>query len=406
LTLALFVGFGLVVYFTLRDRAEAGKGMPAFSVYSNERDGLATAARVLRKLGWEPVALTRPIQQTHDRGLLILVEPRASGGLVGMAPDLSEADSKGYLDWVARGNTLLLCGRLQTELHDALRVGLKADPDAAQKEELHTAEPGEAGGYTDRINRLEVEGKDSLRAGAGVPLWWVEGLPGAVLVQHGSGRVLVVADPSLLTHRGLLREDNVLFLYNVVALDAVDGRVYFDEYHHGLRSGGGTWGYLRYHQQQGSVLQLLLVAVIGIWGVAVRLGPAVPSPREKRADAVAYASAVARIYEQARLRHVLAKFLVRDFFEALTRHLRLRPATLPVQILAAWRERHPAESGKRLEELLRGTALLRRVASGSADMSEHQLWTWAKALDEFRFLSDGRRSPDHQTASERKGSGS
>jgi hypothetical protein len=391
--LALLVGFVAVAYVVVRVRSEAGKGMPDSSVYSNAHDGLATAATVLRKLGWQPVAVTRPIQQTHHRGLLILVEPHTSAGLLGMQPGLSEGNARGLLDWVARGNTLLLCGRQPTELHDVLGVGLKADPDAAHEEGVHVAEPAEVGGYTDRIDRLAVERLDSVRPGPGVPLWWVDGQPGAVLARHGSGRVLVVPDPSLLTHRGLLRQDNALFLYDVAALDAVDGRVYFDEYHHGLRSGGGVWGYLRYHDQQWSLVQLLLVALVGVWMVGVRLGPAVPVPKERRADAVDYASGVARIYQRAGVRHVLARGLVRDFLAALTRHLRLRPTALPVQILAAWGKRHPEESARHLEYLLRGTVELRRFAARTADMSEHQLWTWAKAFDEFAQASSFSREP-------------
>ena len=383
LTLALLLGFAAVVFAVMRGRAEAGKGMPAFSVYSNERDGLATAALVLRKLGWEPVAVTRPIQNTHLHGLLVLVEPHTSAGLMGTDVGLSETDSWGLLKWVARGNTLLLCGRQQMQLHDALGVGLKTDPNVDRDLDVRVAEPGEAGGYTDRIRRLGLEGPDSLRTGPGMPLWWVDGQPGAVLVPHGAGRVLIVPDPSLLTHRGLLRQDNVLFLYNVAALDAVDGRVYFDEYHHGLRSGGGVWGYLHYHHQQWGLVQLLLVALIGVWSVGVRLGPAVPVPPERRADAIDFASAVARIYQRAGVRQVLAKSLVHDFLGRVTGYLRLRPTVPPVQILAAWRKRHPDESAKRLEELLRGTVQLRKLASGSVDMSEQQLLNWTKALDAF-----------------------
>ena len=40
----LFGAFLSVVGYALWQRAEAGKGMPAFSVYSEERDGLAGAA--------------------------------------------------------------------------------------------------------------------------------------------------------------------------------------------------------------------------------------------------------------------------------------------------------------------------------------------------------------------------
>jgi hypothetical protein len=370
------------VYSILNHRAEAGKGMPSFSLYARDRDGLGSAALVLHKLGWQPIALTRPIQHTQYRGLLILVEPRVEG-MFGPTPGLSEADSKGLLSWVAAGNTLLLCGRERTELHDLLHVKLRTDPDAEERV-LHLAEPGEAGGYTDRIEHLEVEGEDGARAELGVPLWYVDGSPGAVLVRHGAGRVLIVPDPSLLTQRGLSRQDNVLFLYNLAVLDAAPGGpVYFDEYHHGLRSGGGTWGYLRYHDQQGSVLQLLLVALVAIWAVGIRLGPAVPRPRETRADAVDYAGAVARIYRRAGVRHVPARALVRDFLAKVSRRLRLRPTASPAQIVAAWRKQHPDQPPTRLEELLHGTSELRQVAAEEADISEHQLFTWARVLDEF-----------------------
>src|SRR5207253_9748673 len=59
--------FGLVCFRTLKERAEAGRGMPEYSVYSEDRDGLGPAAALLQKLGYEPVALTRPIQHTAQR---------------------------------------------------------------------------------------------------------------------------------------------------------------------------------------------------------------------------------------------------------------------------------------------------------------------------------------------------
>ena len=56
------------------------------------------------------------------------------------------------------------------------------------------------------------------------------------------------------------------------------------------------------------------------------------------ADAVAFAGAVARIYQRAGVRQVLARSLLRAFFGGLTRHLRLRFTTAPALILAAWRK--------------------------------------------------------------------
>jgi hypothetical protein len=384
LLLLLFGVFAAAAYLALHAGAEAGRGLPEYSVLSNERNGLATAGRVLRKLGFQPVALTRPIHHTHHQGLLILVEPRH-----GQAPGLSESDARGLLDWVARGNTLALMSRQPTGLEEDLEVTLRPGP-RDDKATAHTALAAEVGGYTEpgsaentvRVRRLGVEGDATVQAHKGLPLWQVGEKPGAVVVPHGEGRVLVIADPSLWTHRGLRRDDNVLFLYNVAALDAEGGRVYFDEYHHGLRSGGGYWDYLRYHDLHWNVLQLLAVVGVAAWAGAVRLGPAVPLPKAARADAVDYASAVARIYQRAGAHHLLARNLVRDFLAALTGHLRLRRKAVAAQVLAAWKQRHGPDSAGRLAELLRGVSELRKVAAGG-DLSERELLSWARAFDVF-----------------------
>jgi hypothetical protein len=374
LVLLLFGAFGVVVWYELRLRAKAGKGMPAYSVYSRERDGLAEAADVLRKLGLEPVAVTQPIQHTHDRGLLILAEPQGQALFPGETPDLGEAEVAALLDWVAEGNTLLYCCDRLTNVHRKLGLGATTD----HSEDLVSVEFGDPSAYTAGIDRLVVEGRSTVEGDVGLPLWWVGADPGAVLVPRGKGRALVVADPSLLTLRGLQREDNVLFLVNVARRSAQGGKVYFDEYHHGLRAGGGFWGYLRYHGLQWTLLPILLVVAVSVWQVGVRLGPAVPTPRGAHADAVDYASAVARIYHRAGARRLLARVLARDFLAPLTRHLRLRRAALPAEVLAAWRQRYPEESIRRLEGLLRGTAELRK-----GNVSDRQLLGWARAFDEF-----------------------
>jgi hypothetical protein len=379
LVLLLLGGFLAVVVQVLRARAEAGKGLPAYSMYAKDRNGLAPAAQLLHQLGWEPVAVTRPIQHTRYRGLLLLVEPEGTALLPGQAPDLGATDVQALLRWVERGNTLLLCGRRLNALHRALDVVVTQGARAAE-EELVAVALSEAGGYTDGIDRLVVEGRAVVEAEAGLPLWWVGDSPGAVVLRRGRGRVLVVADPSLLTLRGLRREDNVLFLVNVAALHGQDRQVYFDEYHHGLRSGGGFWGYLRYHDQHGLLLPVLLVAVVAGWSVAKRLGPAVPTPRESHADAVDYASAVARIYQRAGVRQRPAQTLARDFLGALARHLHLRPSARPAEMLAAWRRRHPGDAGRSLEGLLRIVSELRQ----GAGVSEQRLLTAARALDRFK----------------------
>jgi hypothetical protein len=374
LLLGLFGVFVAVVAWALVIRLDAGVDLPAYSVYSeNPHNGLAESARLLRQLGWEPRALTRLVSP-NQKGLLILAQPENPVLLGELEDDLSPADVQNLLQWVEQGNTLLLCDTNVTNLHRHLHV----DVNHGDADDLVTADLGEAGAYLEGVERLVVKGRNSLSSPRGLPLWWVDGKPGALLISQGRGRILVTPDPTLLTPRGLRRGDNLVFLYNVAALNARAGRVYYDEYHHGLRSGGGFFDYLWSKDQMWTVVPILLVVAIGCWCVAVRLGPAAPLPLKARADAVDYASALARIYRRAGARRLVGRTLARNFVASLTRYLRLRRAALPAEILAAWRQRHPRESTERLQGLLRGLATLR-----TGTVSDQGLLTWCQDFDEF-----------------------
>lgn len=363
--------------FLLYERSAAGRGLPAYSVYSDDRDGLAEAARLLGQLGWRTAALTRPVDHSRARGLLIVAEPEGEGP-VAEASGIGEAEAKGVLRWVEAGNTLLLCSRRETALHEALGVSVTSDGRRGGGE-VAAAEAEEAGDYTAGVDRLGVRDGTTLGERGGLSLWRVRDRAGAVLVRRGAGRVLVIADPEMFTRRGLLREDNAAFLAAVADRAGRDGVVYFDEYHHGFRSAGGFWGYLGHHGQQLLFVPLLLAAGAAAWAAGVRLGPAVPSPPAAHADAVDYASALALLYRRAGVRRLPARTLARGFLGALTRHLRLRRNALPAEVLAAWRQHAPGPSTERLQQLLRGVGELRK-----GDVSDRQLLAWARAFDEFR----------------------
>lgn len=368
----------------LRQRSLAGRDMPAYSVYSESDDGLGEAAHVLRRLGWTPTALTRPAPFARHRGLLILTLPPRPRLFDADADAISDSEAQALLRWVEQGNTLLLLGRRNTRLHQALRVVIE-DVQRSDEENFHPVELAAAGGYTEGLERLSVGSRATVQsAGGGLPLWWLDDRPAAVLLRRKKGRVLVAADARLLTREGLIRsdgearDDNVVFLRNVAALDARDGVVYFDEYHHGIRSGGGFWSYLGHHGEKATLLLVLVVLLVAGWTWAVRLGPAVPSPRPSGADAVDYASALARLYQRAGARRLLARTLIRGFLTGLSRHLRLRRQALPAEILAAWRQHDAGASLTRLQELLRGVGELRR-----GEASERQMLAWTRAFDQF-----------------------
>jgi hypothetical protein len=378
LSLLLFGVFGVAVAYVLRERIIAGKGLPPFSVYSEEANGLHEAANLLSQLGYQPVALTRPVQNTRHRGLLILVEPQRHSVLPGDDEPMTEAEAMSILRWVEYGNTLLLSSRQTTALHRLLNVTEVSPGDGAAEAPGH-AVVNEAGGYTAQIDTLSVERFASLQTRDGLPLWEIEKNIGAVLLRHGRGHVIVVADPTLLTARGLGRDDNVMFLVNVARLDGRDHIVYFDEYHHGFRSAGGFWGYLGYHGEQLALLPIFVVILAAAWRVMIRLGPAIPTPAAPQADAVDFASALARLYQKAGARRLLGKSLTRGFLAALTRYLKLRKTALPAEILVAWQPKDEKDTSKEhLKRLLKGVGELRK-----GDVPERDLLKWAREFDDF-----------------------
>jgi hypothetical protein len=394
----LLAGLAAVAADLMRLRRQAGLDMPSFSVYSDADDGLGEAASVLRKLGWTPVALTRSVQPARHRGLLVVVEPGGPRTRPTEDEGLTDADAEVLLRWVSEGNTLLLCTDRNTPLHQAL--GMLVHEDAEPDPAFTSVTLEDVGSYTAGIEQMSVGTRATLQAGPdALPLWRLGDRPAALLVRRGAGRVVLVADPRLLTRAGLVapaggaRDDNVVFLANVVALHAADGKVYFDEYHHGIRSGGGFWAYLAYHGERWTLLLLLLVVAVAVWRAAVRLGPAVPQVRTAQADAVDYASGLGRLYQRAGARRRLARALARGFLDAMTRHLRLRRTTLPALILAAWRQRNPGARADapdpttaRLQELLRGVTTLRK-----GDPTDRDLLTWTKAFDQFLSGVAGRQ---------------
>jgi hypothetical protein len=365
--------------YVLRIRAAAGAGMPEYSIFSEESNGLAEVARKLERMGWRPAALTRLPDPSVHRGLLVFAESTEQKSGFGSGEGLSEADARTLLNWVAAGNTLLICSRSNGEMARALDVVVSSRGPEGD-DTPYALEVNEAGNYTKSLDRIEVEGHHGLLSARGLPLWEQDDRPAAVLLRWGAGRVIFVADPSFLTARRLHRgADNLIFLGNVAALHAREGRIYFDEYHHGIRAGGGFWGYLQQHGQQVAFLPILLLAAVAIWRAAVRLGPAVATPQASGADAVDYASAVARIFHRAGARRLLSRGLARGFLARLASHLHARPSALPAELLAGWRQRHPKEPAKRLETLLRAAARLRK-----GDVTDAEMLAWTRAFDEFQ----------------------
>src|SRR6185295_6760052 len=147
---------------------------------------------------------------------------------------IHKEERKALLDHVSRGATLLYApSRMKgDELLDEL--GVVAWP--SKSTEPVDLKPALPSPYTAEVGMVEAPVRGYLdMAPSAVPL--LDDEEGAVvmaLVPHGKGQVVVLTAPDLASNQWLAKEDNAQLWLSTLGAMAKNGRVTFDEYHHGF----------------------------------------------------------------------------------------------------------------------------------------------------------------------------
>lgn len=281
-----------VLVFVLGEVIEGGVDGPTGSSYVTHAGGLAAYAELLDEYGHVVSRLREPAGSDLDPSVtLVVVEP---------FPDrLVEAELRAIAGFVAAGGRLVAGGTFATEWLQEL---LASPPQWS---------PVGAGTVEPVVPAPEVRGVGSVQTGIigswdntgeAVPLLAdPSGRAVAAVATVGRGRLVLLADVSVLSNGLLDRADNAAF-----ALAAAGGdrrEVVFHEYVHGYVDGGGLstipagWRW---------ALGLVGVAAV-VWLVAKgrRLGPPeqttrpLPPPRVQYVDALAATLARTRKPEAA-----------------------------------------------------------------------------------------------------------
>ena len=260
-------------------RAAAGKGLPDYTVYSAEPDGLADAASSCAGPAGSR-SPSRAHRATRSRGLLVLAEPGNPRGPRPASPSFPRATPGALLRLVEAGNTLLYCGRHATSLHELLGVTLITD-ETDTADDPHPAEVGEAGLYTDeRATASSSRGKTSPETAP---------RPAAVVGRWPAGRGPAKARPGSRSSRSPiawppdnegLRPVGTTASFSIAWPGATRATARFTSTSittafAPAAACGATW---RTTGRSWVLVPVLLLAGMAAWSVAVRLGPAVPVP--------------------------------------------------------------------------------------------------------------------------------
>ncbi len=342
---ALFAGALVVTLVSLIGEPNSTQPDLRPTSYSAGKGGLFGLHEVLRACD---VATDRVLTSSPDGA------PPADT-LVVAAPTeaFAPADIDALFEWVASGGRLVVAAApsvppLVVSHHAPLleRVGLRARrqylPPRATSIADGSALPPELELEWSSRQVLEdtEEGVNAdARAGAAEPLVAARLHTVVARVPFGDagGDVIAIADASILTNEVLRKGDDALLAVTLlVRPDAGDGRVLFDEYHHGYRPDGASAGVARRALALlvttwpgRAVLLVALAWLVFLAGAGVRLGAPLPPEAPPRRALSEHVDALGRLLSGARARTEALRMAAAGARRAVGPRAGLSPALAP-----------------------------------------------------------------------------
>jgi len=261
--------------------------------WSTDADGQLAATLFMRRLGLQVIPFRRPLTHLRNPGTMICVLRRST------EQDIGRSEARSILDWVSRGNTLLLYTDVNNPLLDQLGGQLF---EGSQRD-------GQFEGWRGLSTPPMLHGARQLAvSGTHLTLNWRRGVDNQALytrgegvtasyLAHGEGEVLIFSSPDLISNAGLADPGNAVLLRNL-ARHLMAGRpVYIDEYHAGRYQQTTFWNYL---QGLGLplplLLQILLLLCLSAWRLRLRFGRSYARRAELSRQGTEFAYALADIH--------------------------------------------------------------------------------------------------------------
>jgi hypothetical protein len=297
---------------------------PRPSTYVAAPLGARALYDVLREV---KIPISRRLEPFADAGPL-------KGPLAVLAP--TEPPSAGEVhalaQWVRGGGTLIYAARRRDPTLDTLGLGLRTlarDTGYAELLDRGRAATVAAGALTQGVGVVDGFRRGFEPASAALNHATVLAAAGAVPVvldyRFGKGRVIAWSDAYPLVNHTLRRSRGALLFARTAADAAKGGTLWFDEYHHGFSSGGGTLaGLTRFLARQGAGHAALQVAV-ALLGLLLlfgrRFGAPLPPPPTRRRSPLEHVDALAGAYRQAGAAQTARRLLMAGLARRLGRRV-------------------------------------------------------------------------------------
>lgn len=324
---------------------------PALSVLSNEPDGARALLLWLDTLDYEVSTETLAVFDVPEESdLLLILEPQL--------PGVSADEWLALERWVESGGVLFLVGEgfgsalsmEQYEFEIAYRDDLTGDVE-----------------YLDRsLGPAEEELLANLRPRATlqsarsdiVPLVSIDGEHLAASLSLGKGHIVFSTLAYPFSNEGLKQPGNASFAIRMLALAPQGSSIWFDEWHHGLRTsqssapeGIGQW--IRASRPGQAIMYTVVVLFLWLLASGARFGRPLPLTQNRQRKASAeHVTALANLSRQAGHRYVVREHFRRTLKQSLGRRYGLPPVLADDEFIERLEAAQPGVDGRKLSAVL------------------------------------------------------
>ena len=325
-TFVLVALVGLIVLLALLvgSRRRVAGNDPRPSTFVAAPLGASALREVLREL---KLPLDRRLEPFADAGPL-------RGPLAVLAPSAppSPGEVHALAEWVRGGGTLIYAARRRDPTVDTLRLELRTlARDTGYAELLYAGRAASVapGRLTEGVGVVDGFRRGFEPASAALNHATVLASAGSVPVvldfRLGKGRVIAWSDAYPLVNGTLKRSRGAILFARTAADAAQGGTLWFDEYHHGFSSGGGTLsGAARFLVEKGAGHAALQVTV-ALLGLLLlfgrRFGAPLPPPPARRRSPLEHVEALAGAYRQAHAAATARRLLMAGLARRLGRRV-------------------------------------------------------------------------------------
>jgi hypothetical protein len=204
---------------------------------------------------------------------------------------------------------------------------------------------------------------------------------GALLLDftYGSGRVVILTDPYIVSNGGIRLNDNLQLAVNL--LTAADGLIAFDEYHQGKGSSQNSFaGYFAGTPVLLVAAQVGLVVLLILWTRGRRFGRPLPLPQVDRRSSLEFVASMAELQQRARAFDLAIENIYTRTRRVLARHAGMDYNSSRSEIAKRIAARGTIDAHK-LETLMRQCE----------DVINGEPCTWRQSIDLVRRLREVER---------------